>query len=226
MVNKLLIVCSVLLFVSMMVTIMFIPIRWRGHRKLPGYRLAYTFYNYYAKKKHQWLHKDLNIDVCMDNIRVVQSVFEQTNINKWWMAEGSALGIKRQKSLIRWDDDVDITVDYEHFDVFLSQAYKKLIAHGFLHVLNETRFPLMCFIRNGEKVDISFFSETFKVCSEGFMSGQTLAPHVSKIATVETDTGMKLPIPSEDSYYVALYGPNWKTPNRKSKSNQKDLTPA
>jgi hypothetical protein len=226
MANKLLIVSCVFLFVTISLLIAFLPIRWRGHKKLPGYRLAYSVYNQYTKKKHEWFHQALNIDVCMDNIRIVKKVFEEANITKWWMSEGSALGIKREGGLIKWDDDVDITVDYIHFDTFLSQVYKKLIAHGFLHVLNERRFPLICFIRNGEKVDIGFYSETFKVCSEGMMSGQQLAPHLSKIAIVETKTGMKLPIPAEDSYYVALYGPNWKTPNRKSKSNQNDLTPA
>lgn len=214
-----LIIMYVLLFVSVICTI---PLRWQAwDNRTPGYPLVYAIYNLYTKRKHIALNRKLNRSVCFENLEIIRKVFDQTGITKWWVSEGSALGIKREKNLIEWDDDVDITVDFGmHFEMFLNTTFRELCRAGFIHVLNSKKFPLLCFIRKGEKVDISFFSEALPKCSEGNMPGKDLAPLVSNIETVRCTNGYSYPIPIDDDYYKALYGPNWKTPNRSSKSNQ------
>lgn len=218
--KPLLIIAIVIYTLALGIFVCTIPIRWQAwDKRVPGYPLVYALYNIYTKKKHTAIK--LNRKVCFENLEVIRKVFEKTGITKWWVAEGSALGIKREQNLIEWDDDVDITVDFEtHFESFLDTTYRELRRSGFMHVLNSHEFPMLCFIRNGEKVDISFFSKTLRKCSEGFMSGEQLAPLVSNIESVRCTNGFSYPIPIEDAYYEALYGPNWKTPKRNSKSNK------
>lgn len=220
--KPLLIIAIVIYMISLGIFVCTIPVRWQAwDNRFPGYPLVYALYNIYTKKKHASMHKKLNRKVCFENLEVIRKVFHETGITNWWVAEGSALGIKREQNLIEWDDDVDITVDFDmHFEAFMKITFRKLRRSGFMHVLNSHEFPMLCFIRNGEKVDISFFSKTLPKCSEGFMPGEQLAPLVSNIDLVRCTNGCSYPIPIDDAYYVALYGPNWKTPKRNSKSNQ------
>ena len=68
---------------------------WRGMREFPAYRLADAVYNEYAKKRHEWLRVPLNMEVCHDNVRVLRDILRACGIRRWWLSEGSALGLHR-----------------------------------------------------------------------------------------------------------------------------------
>jgi hypothetical protein len=79
---------------------------------------------------------------------------------------------------------------------------------------------MLCFIRKGEKVDVSFYFEDALKLSSGFISGRDMKPFIENFEIVSVGE-TKVLIPSDDNYYRALYGESWKTPKigRKNHSN-------
>lgn len=198
-----------------------VPAHWRGMREFPAYRLADAVYNEYAKKRHEWLRVPLDTEVCHDNVRVLRDIFREVGIRRWWLSEGSALGLHRDGALIAWDDDVDMTLDGAELERFVTHAIPRMRRAGFRHVLNSRDLPLICFVRRGEKVDVAFFF-TDRVCSEGAIHGARLAPLVRHRRWVPLAPRLVVPVPASDAYYAALYGPGWRTPNRRTKSDAGD----
>ena len=200
--------------------VMWVPVRWQGAPPLPPYRLSHALYNEYLKKKHQYGRRPLDVRVCHDNLRDLVRIFRDTGITEWWVAEGSALGLYREQRLLPWDDDVDLTVDEVHMRQFFAETYPRLQQAGFLHVLNGRKTTLLCLARGGEKVDVGFFTRE-KICNEGYMPGQILARHVAERQMARV-AEFEVPIPSQESYYVALYGADWRTPHQTDKSDAGD----
>lgn len=207
-----------LVLLSITVILLFLPVNWRRREGYPGYKLSDALLNEYTKKKHEWFRVPLDVEQCHDNMVQVHEVFTQVGITRWWLSEGTALGLKRSGQLIPWDDDVDIFLDGYQRETFMKYAVPLLRKRGFIHVLNDAKIPMLSFVRKGEKVDFSFL-ESGQTCSAGMMPCAELEPLVQVLEPVVI-RGLTFYIPSQEEYYVALYGPQWRVPNRKDKSEK------
>lgn len=71
------------------------------------------------------------------------TVCEQLNL-KYYLVCGSALGAAKYKGFIPWDDDVDVALPREDYNLFCERAQKLLPNHLFLqNNVTDPRFPLL-----------------------------------------------------------------------------------
>jgi LicD family len=210
----------ILLLVLLSLCVLFIPLPWRDAHGYPDYPLCYAVYNEYAKKKHEWLRIPLDLDICHENLALVQDVLAEHGVVQWSLSEGTALGVKRSGDLIPWDDDVDIAIPGIYETVCLEKVLPQLKRLGFLHVLNDKVMPMLCLIRRGQKVDVSFL-QPGQTCAAGYLPCDQVMALVDPLEAV-TVRGRVYYVPAREDYYVALYGKSWRTPNRRDKSTQGD----
>jgi hypothetical protein len=135
---------------------------------------------------------------------------------KYYFSEGTALGLYRNGDLIDWDDDIDIGMEESQYKIFIKNCLPELINKGY-H-LTYYYHPsidgyLLGFIKNKQLIDVEnvkigkwCISKMGKLCDE-------LLPHIQKLTEKEW-RGRMFPIPAEESYYIYLYGKNWKIPKK------------
>lgn len=58
-----------------------------------------------------------------ENFRQVTKIFNKHNIN-WFAESGTALGCIRHRGFIPWDHDIDIGINVEQLELFLSLSYE------------------------------------------------------------------------------------------------------
>jgi hypothetical protein len=134
---------------------------------------------------------------------------------KYYLSEGTALGIYRNSDLIDWDDDIDIGMEESQYNIFVEKCLPELISKEYYltyyyhpsingYILGFNKDKQLIDIEN-VKVGEKCISKYGKLCDE-------LLPHIQKITEKEWK-GRKFPVP-EESYYVYLYGKDWRTPKK------------
>jgi len=133
----------------------------------------------------------------------------------YYFSEGTALGLYRSGDLIDWDDDIDIGMEESQYNIFVEKCLPELISKGYY--LTYYYHPsidgyLLGFIKDKQLIDIEnvkigkwCISKMGKLCDE-------LLPHIQKLTEKEW-RGRKFPVP-EESYYVYLYGKDWRIPKK------------
>lgn len=134
---------------------------------------------------------------------------------KYYFSEGTALGLYRSGDLIDWDDDIDIGMEESEYNIFLEKCLPELINRGYYLLYNyipAINGNLLSFVKNRQIIDIEnvkvgkwCISKMGKLCDE-------LLPHIQKLTKKEW-RGRKFPVP-EESYYVYLYGKDWRIPKK------------
>ena len=76
---------------------------------------------------------------------------------------------------------------------------------------------LLSFFKNGQLLDVENVKKSKKCISKNTEICDKLLPHIQKL-TEKPWRGRMFPVP-EESYYVYLYGKNWKIP-RKTKDQK------
>ncbi len=139
---------------------------------------------------------------------------------KYYLSEGTALGLYRSGDLIDWDDDIDIGMEESQYNIFLEKCLPELISKGYY--LTYYYHPsingyILGFIKDKQLIDIEnvkigkwCISKMGKLCDE-------LLPHIQKLTEKEW-RGRKFPLP-EESYYVYLYGKDWRIPKKTKNQN-------
>jgi hypothetical protein len=91
-----------------------------------------------------------------DLLKVVVDILHVNNI-KYWITDGTLLGVIRDGSLIPWDDDIDIAV---HSDVYTQDFIKSLfVDHGFSYIETLPEMSCLHFEINGFTFDVSFYKK-------------------------------------------------------------------
>jgi hypothetical protein len=209
---SLLLITAVLLLV--LAVLLILPLPWSGDKDLPRTKLGHELESHYAKGRHIYLAEPLDVEQCLDNLLLVKKVFDQVGIRRWFLSEGSALGMYRDRHLLPFDDDLDLCMDGDSLPLFLSHAFPLLMEQGFVHVHNNARSPMICLMRGGEKVDISFLVPG-KIFSNDFLCDKII-PLVQELRPIEV-RGETVNIPAQEAYYRHLYGSDWRIPQRNRK---------
>lgn len=77
----------------------------------------------------------------LELLKVFISVTKELNL-RYYLVCGSALGAAKYKGFIPWDDDIDVGMPREDYDVFLQKAQQLLPEHLFLqNYKTDKRFP-------------------------------------------------------------------------------------
>ena len=79
------------------------------------------------------------------------------NSIKYWITDGTLLGVIRDGRLITWDNDIDIAV---HSDIYTQDFIKNIfIDHGFSYQETLPEMSCLHFKNNGLNFDISFYEK-------------------------------------------------------------------
>jgi len=161
----------------------------------------------------------MNKEIALNNLLEISKVLESEGV-KWWLTDGTLLGLWREGDFISHDHDTDIGVDHktftkESFNKIKNLGYK--IEHIF-GIWNES-FEI-CLSKNGVRTDLFFFySDKERYYHSAF-------DNFSNIGCYRYDFNYKLfetkwvnflgydfRIPENPLLFIETkYGENWKTP--------------
>jgi hypothetical protein len=172
------------------------------------------------KMNHMLTNSPLNIANCCDNLLKLDDILRSSGI-RYWLSEGTALGVVRDQSLILWDDDVDISFMSEYKERFIEHSLPRMLRCGFVLANVEHDSNFLSFVRNGEIVDIDIVEKDGR-CMAGFTKNaqyttecNSIIPYLRKLYTVRfLDRDFLVP---GDEYFEFLYSKTWKTPMRTNK---------
>lgn len=217
----LLLLLTLLFFIVLCLIIFFGEFCWYGNT-YPTCRLYDMFNNMIIKNNHVKEITPLNKEVCYENLSIIHKVFKKFNV-PFWLSEGTALGFFREKDFIQWDDDVDIGVNYSHYNVFINDIFPSLKKRGFrlAEVKDNDRYVFFVLLRGNEKVDIDFirFQEPFKGCMTYNYGKNPCGPihkHLKSFSKI-TIKGKEYNLPKM-GYITKLYGQTWKEPIKNFKT--------
>jgi hypothetical protein len=168
---------------------------------------------YYAMKYY------INKDKCFKIMCEIDDICKKHSV-KYYLSEGTALGIYRSSDLIDWDDDVDIALEEVEYNKFLEKCVPELVNSGY-YLLYEyipaIKRQLLAFVKNGQIIDVENVKIGKKCISKVGGLCDELLPHIQKL-TEKKWRGRKFPVP-EESYYIYLYGKDWKIPRKTKDQN-------
>ena len=183
--------------------------------------IIYTFYNEVIKKilKEYAKRNYINKDKCFKIMCEIDDICKKHKI-RYYFSEGTALGLYRDGDLIDWDDDVDIAMEEVQYNIFVKKCLPELINRGYYllyeYIIGLER-ELLSFFKNGQLLDVENIKKGKKCISKSTEICDELLPHIQKITEKEW-RGRKFPVP-KDSYYVYLYGKDWKIPRKTKDQN-------
>ena len=161
----------------------------------------------------------LDAEACADNLRCLDDEMKRAGI-PFWLSEGTALGVRRERAFIPHDDDVDVAVREGFRKAFMRDVLPRLEKRGFVvaKVWNQGHFITLF---RKEALDIDFVEEG-RSCmfltrgkEMGFRgSCKSLEQFLANLNTISF-LGRRFVIPGDD-YYQYMYGEDWQTPNRSS----------
>jgi hypothetical protein len=146
----------------------------------------------------------LNVKGLEKSLIEVHEVFSRHQI-RFWLRDGTALGVLRDGGIISHDDDVDIGVWSEDLPA-LEQALSELEGQGFV-VYKHTRW-IIGLLRRWEAIEI--------VISNSWEQDDDYNNFVDsffhKLRPVQY-LGLNFNVPEQsDAYLEFCYGPDWRTP--------------
>jgi hypothetical protein len=175
------------------------------------------FIKLFAKIKSMVYYIDK--DKCFTIMCEIDDICKKYGV-RYYFSEGTALGIYRNGDLIDWDDDIDIGMEESQYNEFVEKCIPELVNRGYYLIYNyipAINGHLLSFLKNGQLIDIEnvkvgkkCISKLGKLCDE-------LLPHIQKLTEKEW-RGRKFPVP-EESYYVYLYGKDWRIPKKTKNQN-------
>lgn len=93
-----------------------------------------------------------------DMLRKAVRICDELNL-RYYLVCGSALGAVKYGGFIPWDDDVDIGLPREDYEMFLSKAQDMLPQHLFLqNYLTDPKYP--CIFSKIRNIETSFFEKS------------------------------------------------------------------
>jgi lipopolysaccharide cholinephosphotransferase len=94
--------------------------------------------------------------LCFDLLKIVDAICRENNLN-YWLDGGTLLAARRHKGFIPWDDDIDICLVYDEYEILIEKL-KLFIATSDKHILfhSDTDFTFcydffgdVTYLRNG-----------------------------------------------------------------------------
>ena len=226
--RKALCVVIVLLLVICVGLIFVVPLKWNTRSKLKFtlFGLLRHGSNKLSRMKG-W--RCLNTRVCKEILLIFHEVMGKYNV-PFWLSEGTALGVRRERDFIHHDDDVDIALEIAHRSIIEESVVPELIEKHNFHVTkvwNRGRFITLTL--KGETLDIDMIEEG-KPCMSmtttkmgSFRKYTGIKEFVSRLLPVSF-LGKEFLIP-DDSYFERIYGKNWLVPQGMNKcSKHKQVT--
>lgn len=157
--------------------------------------------------------KKIGIDkkICYELMNEVRDIMNKHGI-KFWLSEGTALGVFRDGDLISCDDDVDFSYPISYYDIFLSKVKPELESKGYevgiLAIFNNKRFNFA--IKNDHFIDFDIVCPKSNCIAKNGRKCSELLPHLQEFYKIKFNNRI-WNVPKE-SYYEYLYGKDWKTP--------------
>jgi hypothetical protein len=161
----------------------------------------------------------INKDKCFKIMCEIDDICKKHNV-KYYLSEGTALGIYRDGDLIKWDDDIDIALKQKQYNIFIKKCIPELVNKGYylLYLFhNALGINYLSFLKEGQIIDVENVKIGNKCASKVGGLCDELLPHIQKLTKKEW-RGRKFPVP-EESYYVYLYGKNWRIPMKTKNQN-------
>ena len=161
----------------------------------------------------------INKDKCFKIMCEIDDICKKHGV-RYYFSEGTALGLYRSGDLIDWDDDVDIAMEEEQYNRFLKKCLPELVNRGYYLLYSyayNIKKELLAFLKNGQLIDVENIKINEKCISKMGKSCNELLPHIQKLTKKEW-RGRMFPVP-EESYYVYLYGKNWRIPRKTKDQN-------
>jgi hypothetical protein len=164
----------------------------------------------------------MNKKIALDNLLELSQILESENV-KWWLTDGTLLGLFRESDFISHDHDTDIGVDHK---TFTKTSFSKIIKSGFKveHIFGlwAESFEI-CFSKNGVKTDLFFFYQKddlyYHSAFDNFNSiGYTRYDYNYQYFDTKWTNflGHQFKIPKEPLNFIETkYGKEWKTPIKK-----------
>jgi len=155
--------------------------------------------------KHQWVK--LNTDHAASAIVQIHDIFTANNIT-YWLSEGTALGVTRERRILPWDDDVDVGIwDSERARV--EKLLPVLGKHGF-HLGDEQGYYFWKFLYKEDTIVDLDMTGPGHYCH----AASSPCEDILKLVSNRTEIALfdrQLPVPTEE-YLVRLYTSEWRTP--------------
>ena len=162
----------------------------------------------------------INKDKCFEIMSEIDNICKKNGV-KYYFSEGTALGLYRDGDLIDWDDDIDICMESSEHNKFVEKCLPELISKGYYllnhHFLYSLNYNFLSLLKDGHLIDFENIKKGKKCTSKWGKLCDELLPHIQKF-TYKEWRGRKFPIP-EESYYVYLYGKDWKIPKKTKNQN-------
>jgi hypothetical protein len=159
----------------------------------------------------------MNFKNCSENLILFDDIMKKCNI-KYWLSEGTALGVVRDGDFIPWDDDVDVGLFYEEKEKFIKCGIPELRRAGFKLVHNYKNW--FSIVRKHEKMDIDIvqpgkFCIACKTHDAKCRNCDAMIPFIKGNLRTVDFLGRQFVVPG-DSYLEYLYGPTWRTPRKQT----------
>lgn len=207
----------IVVVVIILMIILFAPINWTGNKEFP---YEYKLIDHIAlvhQKKNKSSHESILFDF--------DTVAKKYGL-PYCLSEGTALGVYRGGSLIKGDSDVDVCVKEEYVAILKKVTDEMLKKYRFKVMRNK---PLSL-TRDKHYIDIDIMGMG-RPCMNGVWPNKCdhIISHFteSKLVLKQYDGTDKWFLCPPESYYIYMYGDDWKTPkkgfkhahNKKGKKN-------
>jgi len=156
-------------------------------------------------------HESLPMDIRYNLLFEVDDVMKSIGL-KYWLTNGSALGLVRDEQFIPWDDDIDIDVYSEDLVPNFREMVMKLVNMGFVCRV----------VDRGDTSKVSAYKKNFKISIGGiYLDGDLRRAkscaypkkfYENSITHTIRERDFSIPGPA-DEYLSYLYK-DWKTPTR------------
>jgi hypothetical protein len=178
------------------------------------FNLIEIYKSYFLKN----YRKKFGIDkqICYNMMDEVKEVLDKYNI-KFWLSEGTALGIYRDNDLIEFDDDVDFSFRGDinnQYKIYLENVVPELNSRGYICGSGIGKDNLHYAIKNNHFIDFDIVMPGGE-CIAKFGPCNELIPYIKNLESINW-RGKTWNIPTKE-YLIYLYGKTWNIPIRNYK---------
>jgi hypothetical protein len=159
----------------------------------------------------------INKQICYHMMNDVKDTLDKYNI-KFWLSEGTALGIYRDGDLIEYDDDVDFSFRGDignQYNIFLKNVIPELNSKGYICNSGVGKNKNLYYaMKNNHFIDFDIVMPNWHCIARNGPCNE-LIPYIEKLETI-TWRGKTWNIPTKE-YLIYLYGKTWNIPIRNYK---------